>query len=270
MYLYIHQCLSPVSLFVAAQGRLLGKRIIGVNFGGGEDPLVLHTPDLARVYDAFHAQSQFAVSCFSAFDVSVQVVPGPLDSDTYIPDPGQERDRCRVLAVGRILPHKGFERIVRCLPNSLALTIVGQSYDEPYYACLRELARGKAVSFETDLDDAAVRDRLHRAGLFVHASTHFDYRGWYTPKPELLGLAPLEAIACGLPTLVSNAGALPELAQLPGCWCFADDTELAKLLVSHARGELPQTGAAMMHAAVDARYGTLAFGRGLLEMFRLV
>jgi glycosyltransferase involved in cell wall biosynthesis len=268
--LYINQCLSPVSLFVAAQGRLLGRRIIGVDSGGGEDPLILKTPDLAHVYDAFHAQSQFAVTCFSAFDVPVHVVPGPLDTDTYTPDPRRERNRGHVLAVGRILPHKGFDRIVRCLPHSLALTIVGRPYDEPYCAYLRELARGKDVSIETELDDAAVRDLLHRAGLFIHASTAFDYRGWYTPKPELLGLAPLEAIASGLLTLVSDAGALPELARLPGCWCFADDTELAKLLVMYANGELTQPDPAVMYAAVDASYGNFVFGRGLLEMFRLV
>ncbi len=263
---YVHQCLTSVGLLVAAQARLLGKRVVGMDAGGGEDRLVQHCPELARVYDAFHAVSEFALTAFRGFDVPVHLVPGPVDTDIFVPPTSPARGRRHVLAIGRIMPHKGFDRIVRALPGSLHLTVVGAPYDEPYLEHLRDLARGKEVRFESGLDDAAVRTLLQSAGLFVHASTHLDYRGQYAAKPELLGLAPLEALSSGLPTLVSNAGALPELARLPGCRCFADDAELAALLEAHAGGTLAPADPAVMHDAVASLYGPEAFGRGLLKV----
>jgi glycosyltransferase involved in cell wall biosynthesis len=145
------------------------------------------------------------------------------------------------------------------------LTIVGQHYDTSYLDFLRTCAEGKDVVFDDTLEDEAVRALLHRAGTVVHASTHVDYTGRYAHKPELLGLAPLEALASGAPTLVSDAACLPELAVLPGCRVFHDEAELAAMLLEHAAGR-PPPDAAEMHAEVDRRYGPGVVGAGLLAM----
>lgn len=266
---YIDQCLCPVGVFVAAHARLLGCRVIGRDSGGGEYPLLHSNPEAARVFTAFHAQSEFAASSFSAYDVPVHVIPGPFDTDMFIPA-SRARDRELVVALGRIMPHKGFDRIVDALPPALHLTIVGQPYDGEYLAYLRERAVGKRVTVATELDDGEVRELLHRAGLFVHASTHTGYRGQFYHKPELLGLAPLEALSCGLPALVSNAASLSELARMPGCVCFPDDRNLAELLNAHAAGALVWPPEWEMHAAVEARYGPLVAGKKLLGMIGLL
>ncbi len=263
---YIDQCLSAVGMLVASHARMLGLRVVGRDSGGGEYPLVNTLPDVTRVYDAFHAQSVFAATGFSAFDVPVAVVLGPFDADNYRPPGKPHRDRRLVVAVGRVMPHKGFHRIVAALPESLSLVVVGQHYDADYIAELRALAQGKDVAFAGDLDDAALRDLLHRAGLFVHASTHYGRHGQFFAKPELLGLAPLEAIASGLPTLVSSAGALPELARLPGCQCFSDDRELAAMLRAHAEEAIDWPDEQSMHVGVDQTYGLLPSGSGLLTL----
>jgi glycosyltransferase involved in cell wall biosynthesis len=264
--IYVHQCLCQVGLYVAAHARLLGKVVIGMDAGAGEYPLVKSNPDVARIYSAFHALSHFALSAYEEFAVPRHVICGPVDTDVYADSCSGERDPKTVLALGRILPHKGFERIIEALPESLTLTIIGSPYDEAYLAFLKEKSAGKSVTFLTGADDGEVRERVKRAGLFVHASTHFDYQGRYSHKPELLGLAPLEALSMGLPALVSDAGALPELAQLPGCWCFRSRTELSDLLEAHRAGALQVPPPGVMHAAVTEHFGLLQCGEKLLQV----
>jgi glycosyltransferase involved in cell wall biosynthesis len=263
--IYVHQCLCQVGLYVAAHARLLGKSVFGMDAGAGEYPLVKSNPDVARVYNAFHAISQFAQSSYSEFEVPSHVICGPVDTDVYCP--AEERQNPKsILAVGRILPHKGFERIIEALPPSLSLTIVGTPYDEAYLAFLKEKAAGKDVTFLKDVSDGDLRELIKRSGLFVHASTHFDYQNRYYHKPELLGLAPLEAMSMGVRTLVSDAGSLPELASLPGCWCFRTPMELSGLLQAYRDGTLEAPSPGDMHAAVTERYGLVQFGAKLLQV----
>jgi len=263
---YVTQCLHTVGMFVAAHARLLGRRVIGKDAGAGEDPRLIANPDLARVYDGFHAQSHFARSCFTEFNVPVHQFPGPIDTEVYRPSATPRRDRRVIVAVGRLLPHKGFDRIIKALPPDLSLVIAGQPDQVEYVTYLNNLARGKNVTITSGLDDAALRTLLQTAGLFVHASTHFDARGSFHYKPELLGLAPLEALSCGLPVLVSDAGALPELAHLPGCECFQYDDTLAAMLRSHAAGTTAYPSEQAMHAAVAARHGASIVGRQLINI----
>lgn len=267
--IYIHQCLCSVGILVASHARLLGRRVVGIDHGGGEYPLLYWNTETSLVFDAFHAQSEFAAASFRVFDAPVHVIPGPVDTEMFVPPAHPAREMDLVVALGRIMPHKGFDRIIKALPPGLRLVIVGQPYDADYVRDLQELSRGKDVTLRSDLDDQAVRALLQRAGLFVHASTHTDYRGTFHQKPELLGLAPLEALSSGLPALVSGAGSLPELARLPGCLCFKNDRELAEMLLAHEAGALPRAAEAEMHAAVDARYGPLPCGRQLLAVLGL-
>jgi glycosyltransferase involved in cell wall biosynthesis len=133
--------------------------------------------------------------------------------------------------------------------------------DAEYLSHLRQLGRGRKVRLDTGATDEQVRAQIRSADLAVFASTHRDYRGQFYAKPELLGLAALECLATGVPTFVSSAGALPELAELPGCHVFATDAELRTLFEAHRNGSLPVPDPREMHEAVGQRYGLLAFGR---------
>jgi glycosyltransferase involved in cell wall biosynthesis len=268
---YVHQCMTEIGLYAAAHARLLGKPVYGSDAGAGEASLLRHDPDAMVVYDAVHAISEFAAAAFQGMPVPVHVVPGPVDTGVYRPDPATEaeRDRNLVVALGRVLPHKGYERTIRALPDGMRLVIVGQHYDTEYFDFLRGCVGGKDVRFEERLDDAQVLDLLRSAGIMVHASSHRGYRNQFYHKPELLGLAPLEAIACGLTTLVSDAGALPELEVLPGCHVFRSDVALAALLQDWRDGRLTTQSPAAMHAAVTQRYGLLTVGGSLLDMMKV-
>ncbi len=269
---YVNQCLTPVGMFAAAHARLLGKRVFGTDAGAGEMRLLEFNPEAITVYDAVHAISAFAASAFAGLPVKVHVIPGPVDTVLHRPPSSGEaaRDPLHVVSVGRILPHKGHEQTIRALPAGMRLTIVGQHYDTAYLDFLRSCAEGREVVFDDTLDDEAVRALLHQAGTVVHASTHTDYTGRYAHKPELLGLAPLEALASGAPTLVSDAACLPELAILPGCRVFYDEAELAFLLREQAAGRPEAPDAGEMHAQVDRHYGPAVVGAGLLAMMGLV
>jgi glycosyltransferase involved in cell wall biosynthesis len=104
-------------------------------------------------------------------------------------------------------------RAVRCLKeqgHKLELHFVGGGAGQAINQC-RKLARqyqlGKVVIFhgEKIID----RDFLADFDLFVFSSFS-----------ESFGIAPLEAMACGLPVLVSDIPALLELIQFGRCGCF--------------------------------------------------
>ncbi len=264
--IFVHQCLSPFGLFTAAHSRLAKKFVVGIDHGGGEHRLVSHTPELGRVYDLFLAQSRFAANSFRDIEGRVEVIIGPVDTAFYKADSAAHRDHKLVLAVGRILPHKGFERIIRALPEDLRLVIVGSGYDRDYREYLQKLRHRVSVEIREHQTDDEVRRLLQTAGIFVHASTHVDYLGTYYPKPELLGLAPLEALSAGTPALVSSAGALPELSVVNGCVAFSDDTELADLLERHSNSSIEFPTCDEIHRDVERHYGLANFGEKLMSV----
>jgi glycosyltransferase involved in cell wall biosynthesis len=261
----VHQCLSAFGLFVASHSKLAHKVVVGLDEGGGEHLLVHRSPEIGRIFDLFHAYSQFCASSFRDVEGRVEIILGPVDSWYYRPNDSITRDAAMVLAVGRIMAHKGFDRIIRSLPSGLRLVIVGTNYDQGYYDYLGSLIGNKRVEVKSMLTDQEVRLLMQTAGLFVHASTHTDFRGTYYAKPELLGLAPLEALSCGTPALVSSAGALPELAAITGCLAFNDDEELGATLRRYAASSQLFPSAHEIHDDVEARYGLEVFGSRFLE-----
>jgi glycosyltransferase involved in cell wall biosynthesis len=263
--LVIHQCLTAFGLFVASHSRLAGKVVIGVDEGGGEHALVHHTPETGRIFDWFHAYSRFCANSFRDIEGRVAIIPGPVDTSYYRPDGAVRRDPSLVLAVGRLLPHKGFERIIGALPANLRLIIAGAKYDREYCNYLSKLSGFSRVKIEEHLTDEELLLVMQTAGIFVHASTHIDYRGTYYAKPELLGLAPLEALSAGTPALVSSAGSLPELTCVAGCRMFRDDIELAEMLAAHGGGSGSYPAASEIHQDVESKYGLETFGRAFLE-----
>lgn len=261
----VHQCLSAFGLFVASHAKLLNKIVVGLDHGGGEHPLVHATPRTGRLFDLLHAYSQYGSSSYENLDAPVNVVPGPVDTEYYYPDNNVLRDSTTVLSVGRLLPHKGFDRIIKALPKQLRLIIIGSGYDRDYCAYLEHLSAGKDVQILDGLSDPEVLEYMRTAGLYVHASTHCDYQGKYYAKPELLGLAPLEAMSTGTPALVSTAGSLPELSNVNGCAVFRDDDHLAELLAEFAAGRGDYPRPSVIAENVERKYGLQVFGENFLR-----
>ena len=117
-----------------------------------------------------------------------------------------------ILYVGRIAPEKGLDALVQAyvaLPEKLRekwkLRIIGPAEvsrgggGRSYLGRLRERTAAVAsrVEFPGSLfDEKQLRSELMRAGLFVYPSL--------AERGETFGLAPLEAMSCGCPALVSS------------------------------------------------------------------
>jgi glycosyltransferase involved in cell wall biosynthesis len=262
----VHQCLTAFGMFVGSHARLAGKIVVGIDEGGDEHPLVSHTSEAGQMFDLFLAYSRFCASSFTDLNVPIKVILGPVDTTYYTPSEINERDPSLVVAVGPLLPHKGFDRIIKALPKPLRLLIAGTRSNREYFDYLQSLIQSSPckISIEEGMSDDQVRALMRHASLFVHASTHVDYKGVHYAKPELLGLAPLEALACGTPTLVSTAGSLGELCSVAGCQTFSSDIELAGLLRSYADSSLQLPDPKEIHDAVTSLYGISQFGDQLL------
>ncbi len=260
---HIHQFLSHACLYVAAHARLLGKCVIGTDHQG-EEHYLSYNPEIGGMYDFFHIISDFASNTYKRLDGPVKMIKGPVDTEFYKPALEKHRNPRSVLAVGRLLPHKGFEKIIEALPMELELTIAGEPVDAAYREYLFSKIQQKKVKIIENLSDSELLDLMQTAGIFVHAATYIDYRGKIHTKPEMLGLAPLEALSTGLTTIVSDAGALPELGKLPGCHVFKSVQDLNELLKAHLDGRLKKHSPEIIHSGVEEVYGLETFGRKML------
>jgi glycosyltransferase involved in cell wall biosynthesis len=171
------------------------------------------------------------IICYSDFGASlwrtrapVTVIKGGVDT-TYFRPPAWRPPRDRILYVGRLLPHKGIDRLIDALPADLPLTICGRAYDDRYFELLRDRATGKSVEFVTDASDEALRTLYCRAWATVLPSVYVDCYGHLCPVPELMGLSLLESMACGTPAIGARVGGMPEFIREEETGFLFDTTE---------------------------------------------
>jgi glycosyltransferase involved in cell wall biosynthesis len=115
-----------------------------------------------------------------------------------------------LVSVGRLVPAKSFDTLLRAVAIArlavpdLGLWIVGDGDEGPALRQLcEELGLSSAVRFCGERRD--VGNWLHAADVFVLSS-----------KSEGLPISMLEAMAAGLPAIVTEVGGLPELMALSG------------------------------------------------------
>jgi glycosyltransferase involved in cell wall biosynthesis len=269
--IHIHQCLTTFGAYTTAILRDLDIPLIGTDLGGGENTLMMKGGGL-RLLSGMLSISKFARDLVAPyFGGPHQVLIGPVDSEYFSPN-NIKREKDHVICVGRILPHKGLDTVVSALPSSLRLTIAGRIYDEDYYKLLTKMAIGKSVTFVTDAGDADLLQLYRTATVLVQASTSIDIYGRFVAKSELMGLAALEALSCGLPVILARTGSLPELVPEGTCGrVFSTIEELRDLLKDVDGGKWPPIGASeAARTAVLDRHSTDVIGRQLLEFYDIV
>lgn len=154
-------------------------------------------------------------------------LPPPVDTGVFVPGPPRlGTEAPRVVAVGRFVAQKGFDtllrawpRVVERLPRTPELVLVG---DGPQRRRLERLADALALGGTVRLTGAVPRTQvvaeLQRADVFA-LPMRTRLAGL---NPEGLGLAALEAAACGLPVVVGRSGGAPETVR-PGRTGFVVD-----------------------------------------------
>ena len=118
-----------------------------------------------------------------------------------------------VLFVGRVLPHKGIDDLIRGLPTTMALTIAGPQPD-------REYGGSPGAPCRAETRDLQGRPRRRPAGARIPARALrraperlSDSHGLETAVPELLGQTLLEGMACGTPTICTSVASMPEIVE---------------------------------------------------------
>jgi glycosyltransferase involved in cell wall biosynthesis len=263
---HVMQAFTRSSEIGVLVGRFAGKPVCVTDLGGVSTNLGLQF-GLLELADRVVCISEFSARMFPT-STPVVTIKGGVDGRQFTPAPDPvERDR--VLYVGRLLPHKGIDKLIEALPAHLPLTVCGRPYHPDYFARLKKLAEGKRVEFVTSASDADIRGLYRQAWVNVLPSTYRDCYGQTYPAPELMGLTLLEGMACGTPVICSRVGAMPEFVR-HGETGFVFDTtdELTKQLRLLAENpDLVERMGTEARRAVDTEFDLRACGARLAAVY---
>lgn len=177
-----------------------------------------------------------------------------------------------VLAVGRLDPVKGqdvllhaFGDVLRRVPQARLVIVGGGGFLTRLEAIARERHLASRVQFTGPLGPEAVRAHMGEARCFVLPS-----------RSEGLPLAPLEAMAAGLPVVATRVGGVPEII-VPGTGVLVPPEDpaalaeaVADLLTDDQRtAEVAANGRVRAHA-FSAAEADAAYERVLAEAASLV
>jgi glycosyltransferase involved in cell wall biosynthesis len=149
---------------------------------------------------------------------AVVIAPG-IDVVQFRPSASDDAVAGRVIAVGRLLARKGIDLLIRAVAQlvpryrQVHLLLVGSGPEEESLRRLtNELGIDSSVTFLGNVPRADVPRLLQSAQVYCHPAR------W-----DNVPFAPLEAMACGLPSLVSSAGGLPDIVGEAGIVHAAGD-----------------------------------------------
>lgn len=176
----------------------------------------------------------------------------------------QVTDLRRWLYVGRLLPHKGVERLLEAFAvcalddPGLELTMLGGGrLLETLRRRAAELGLAERVHLPGPVPHEDVVVHLHRHDLLVHLSEY-----------ETFGMTVVEAVASGMPALVTRCGGPEE--TLAGIEDVAGATVpvgpgVAEVVAAYRalRARLPELDPQRARAAMEARYSQRAVGAAL-------
>lgn len=173
-------------------------------------------PRFLGVSDA--ARQSYAHHCGIDPD-KVTIAFNGLDLETFSPDPSVPRDGDHILALASAdVPIKGLDVLIEALAQLKArgqtprLTVIGALREGPTKRALKAHGLLESVSFVSGLTREEIVSLYRRCTLFVSAS-----------RFEGFGFPAAEAMACGAPVIVSDGGALPEVAGDAGLVTPAED-----------------------------------------------
>jgi glycosyltransferase involved in cell wall biosynthesis len=205
-------------------------------------------------------------------------LPVGLDGDVFKPGPTQVRERLGwtknhwvIGYVGRLAYIKGvdllakaFEQVRRVVPvvPHARLLIVGSGEEEKKLrADLNAELREGIVHIESDVPHDVLAEWYRAMDLFVMPSRYENYSN-----------ALLEAVACGIPFLVSDVGGNRGLAESTEGWIFTPDSadSLVQVLQSIAKDrQLARDRGAMGGEKVRHEYSWKKSAKRLEYIFQL-
>ena len=166
--------------------------------------------DLIRLYGAEEAQLAMVPCGFDRMEFS------PMRRELARARLGLAADEFVVLQLGRLVPRKGIDNVIRSIAHTrallpartrLRLVVVGGNSALPDATLTPEIARLRQVAHEAGVSELVTfTGHRQRAELrqYYAAADVFVTTPWYEP----FGITPLEAMACGIPVIGSRVGGL--------------------------------------------------------------
>jgi glycosyltransferase involved in cell wall biosynthesis len=210
---------------VVATEHSLGERLIeGRPLTGANRALYLATERLGSATVAVSAAVARRLCAWGVPEDRIRLVPNGIEPDRFSFDPaarqaerarlGLPQDALVVGGVGRLVPGKGFDLLLRAvarLPDRLPepeagavrVVVAGQGPErEPLRRLARRLGIAGRVAFPGECGELQVPRLLSAFDVFVSCSTE-----------ETFGLAVLEALAAGLPVVHVTCPAVDDLPR---------------------------------------------------------
>ena len=210
--IHCHQQHILASSLAAVACRLLRRGVFVSDHGGGGWDISAYVSTDSWYHGHLHV-SNYSRRIFRQEEKPfAHVIYGGVDTEKFSPAqsvPGEQT----ILFVGRILPHKGIDNLIRALPPEMSLKVIGRHYDRRYLEDLRELARDKRVAFIHDCDDQALVTAYRQALCVVLPSVYRNLYGGETKVPELLGQTLIEGMACATPAICTDVASMPEVVE---------------------------------------------------------
>ncbi len=151
---------------------------------------------------------KLAVKAFG--DLPIQVIPNGVDTNRFVPKPHSPGDAPVLVTVARLIPRKGVDLLITALgqlqERPWRLLVIGDGPEKPALSTLvMKSGIDNRVEFAGDRDRDWIARTLPECDLFILPSL-----------AEGMSNAALEAMACGLPVLLTDTGGAQELVQNNG------------------------------------------------------
>jgi phosphatidylinositol alpha-1,6-mannosyltransferase len=221
---------APLGLLAPSLRRAGARRIVGLTHG--HEVWWARLPAtrrlLRRIGDS--CDHLTAISGYTACRIASALSPGarrrllrlapPVDTDSFRPPQAAAiGSAARCIAVGRLIPQKGVFTLLRAWRIVIDQTIRSAARELIVVGDGPQRARLERTIHELELSECArvigavpraqVIAQLQQASVFaLPVRTQ-----WAGLNPEGLGLAALEAAACGLPVIIGNSGGAPETVR---------------------------------------------------------
>lgn len=207
------------------KSRLLIKR--WHNFLGMQQKVVT---GLNHVVTVSQQSRQDIASAFSRDPDQIEVVHNGIDTDVFVPKPDIEKTPFRIMATASAdQPLKGVKYLVRAMSKvkkaypEAHLVVLGKLKEDGEIANLiAELNLNECIKFISGIDNKELVDLYNRASMVVVPSIY-----------EGFGLPAGEAMACGLPVISTNGGALPEVVGDAGIVVPIRDADAIADAITH-------------------------------------
>jgi glycosyltransferase involved in cell wall biosynthesis len=202
---YLSFLIAPTPAILAA--RLYGKKIV-LNYHSGEAEDHLRqwrrsTIPILNLADRIVVPSEYLVRVFKSFGIKASAIFNIIELDRF---PFRERLVLRPIFLSNrnLEPHYGVDCVLRAfaliqqrVPDA-ALTVVGNGSQRPALEKLKNELKLKNTLFTGQIEHDQINQQYSNADVFLNGS-----------RIDNQPLSILEAFACGLPVLTTDAGGIP-------------------------------------------------------------